>query len=42
MEYVSVDGDLSIAGTWAIQANVVTASSNHKTSVGKFRVFENL
>ena len=42
IEYVTIDGDLSIAGTWAIQANVVTSSSNHKTSVGKFRVFENL
>ena len=42
IQYVTVDGDLSIAGTWSIQAFVVTPSGSHRTNVGTFRVFENL
>lgn len=42
IQYATVDGDLNIAGTWAIQAYVVTPTGSHKTNVGTFRVFENL
>lgn len=42
VQYVTVDGDLNIAGTWSIQAFVVTPEGSHNTNVGAFRVFENL
>lgn len=34
---------LNMAGTWSLQAYVVTSGGfSHKTDVGSFRVFENL
>ena len=42
IQYVSVDGDLDIAGTWHLQAYVVTPAGNWNTEVGHFRVYENL
>ncbi len=42
IEYASVDGDLDKAGTWSIQAYVVTSAGNWNSSIGNFRVFENL
>jgi hypothetical protein len=42
IQYVTVDGDLNVAGTWSIQAYVVTPTGSHKTNTGTFRVFENL
>ena len=42
IEYVSVDGDLNIAGTWHLQAYVVTLVGEWRTDVGHFRVYDNL
>jgi len=42
IQYVSVDGDLNVTGTWHLQAYVVTPAGSWKTSVGHFRVYENL
>tara|TARA_R110000744_G_scaffold143369_2_gene255213 strand:- start:536 stop:865 length:330 start_codon:yes stop_codon:yes gene_type:complete len=42
IEYASIDGDLNKAGTWSIQAYVVTSTGSWNSSVGNFRVFENL
>jgi hypothetical protein len=42
IQYVTVNGDLNVAGTWSIQAYVVTPNGSHKTNTGTFRVFENL
>ena len=42
IEYVSVDGDLNMAGTWHLQAYVVTPAGNWRTDVGHFRVYDNL
>ena len=42
IEYNSVDGDLNVAGTWHLQAYVVTPAGNWSTSVGHFKVYENL
>tara|TARA_R110002020_G_scaffold250273_3_gene464358 strand:- start:3844 stop:4170 length:327 start_codon:yes stop_codon:yes gene_type:complete len=42
LQYISVDGDLNIAGTWHLQAYVVTPAGTWNTNVGNFRVYENL
>ena len=42
IQYLSVDGDLDIAGTWHLQAYVATPAGNWKTDVGHFKVYENL
>ena len=42
IQYISVDGDLNIAGTWHLQAYVVTPAGNWKTEVGHLKVYENL
>ena len=42
IEYVSVDGDLDIAGRWRLQAYVATSAGTWRTDVGDFKVFENL
>ena len=42
IQYLSVDGDLDVAGTWHLQAYVVTPAGNWKTDVGHFKVYENL
>ena len=42
IQFLSVDGDLNVAGTWHLQAYVVTPAGNWKTDVGHFRVYENL
>tara|TARA_R100001244_G_scaffold128546_1_gene99489 strand:+ start:27 stop:353 length:327 start_codon:yes stop_codon:yes gene_type:complete len=42
IQYLSVDGDLDVAGTWHLQAYVATPAGNWKTDVGHFRVYENL
>ena len=42
IQYISVDGDLNVAGTWHLQAYVVTPAGNWRTDVGHFRVYENL
>ena len=42
IQYISVDGDLDGAGTWNLQAYVVTPAGTWNTDVGSFRVYENL
>lgn len=42
IEYTTVDGDLDMAGTWSIQAYVVSSGGSWNSTVGNFRVFENL
>jgi hypothetical protein len=42
IQYLSVDGDLNVAGTWHLQAYVATPAGNWNTGVGHFRVYENL
>ena len=42
IQYLSVDGDLNVAGTWHLQAYVVTSAGNWRTDVGHFKVSENL
>ena len=42
IQYLSVDGDLNVAGTWHLQAYVVTPAGSWKTGAGHFRVYENL
>ena len=42
IQYLSVDGDLDVAGTWHLQAYVATSAGNWKTDVGHFKVYENL
>ena len=42
IQYLSVDGDLDIAGTWHLQAYVVSSAGTWNTEVGHFKVYENL
>tara|TARA_R100000008_G_scaffold86692_1_gene80945 strand:- start:119 stop:445 length:327 start_codon:yes stop_codon:yes gene_type:complete len=42
IQYLTVDGDLNIAGTWHLQAYVVTSAGSWKTTAGTFKVYENL
>lgn len=42
IEYTTADGDLDVAGTWSIQAYVVNPAGSWNSTVGNFRVFENL
>ena len=42
IQYLSVDGDLNVPGTWHLQAYVVTPAGSWKTEFGLFRVYENL
>ena len=42
IEYATVDGDLSGAGSWELQAKIVTPDGSWNTDVGNFRVHENL
>jgi len=40
--YTTVEGDLNVAGKWAIQVYVVIGSSSWKTNIAMFRVYENI
>ncbi len=40
--YVTEDGDLDMHGLWSIQAHIVTASVEYKTSIYEFRVERNV
>ena len=42
IQYLSVDGYLNVAGTWNLQAYVATGAGTWSTSVGTFKVHENL
>ena len=42
IQYATVDGDLSGPGTWHLQALVTTSDGTFNTSVGYFKVNENL
>ena len=43
VQYTTLDGDLNGAGTWSLQILVVTSGGlSHNTTVGTFRVFENI
>ena len=42
IQYLSVDGDLNVAGTLNLQAYVATGAGTWSTSVGTFKVHENL
>ena len=42
IQYLAVDGDLNVAGTWNLQAYVATGAGTWSTSVGTFKVHENL
>ena len=43
LQYTIGSDDLNMAGTWGLQAYVVTSGGfSHRTDVGNFRVFENL
>ena len=42
IQYVTVDGDLNGPGTWHLQAYVATPDGTWNTSVGYFKVNENL
>ncbi len=43
IEYVTATvNDLNVAGTWSLQAYVVTPDGTWNTTVGNFRVYENL
>jgi hypothetical protein len=42
IQYATVDGDLNVAGTWAIQAYISTPSGSWKTNTANFKVYENL
>ena len=42
IQYLSVDGDLIVAGTCNLQAYVATGAGTWSTSVGTFKVHENL
>ena len=42
IEYSTVSGDLSKAGTWSLQAYIVTSGGEWRTDVGTFKVYENL
>ena len=42
IQYLSTASDLSVAGTWNLQAYVVTPAGDWSTSVGTFKVHENL
>lgn len=42
LQYISVDGDLSEAGIWKIQANVHFFTSFFHTSIDTFKVLSNL
>tara|TARA_R110001583_G_scaffold144719_1_gene296725 strand:- start:815 stop:1150 length:336 start_codon:yes stop_codon:yes gene_type:complete len=42
VQYISVDGDLNGPGTWNLQAYVATGAGTWNTSVGTFKVHENL
>ena len=43
IQYTTSTDDLNMAGTWALQAYVLTSGGfSHRTDVGNFRVFENL
>lgn len=42
VQYTTIDGDLNTSGTWSIQVLIVSSAGTHNTSVGTFRVFENI
>jgi uncharacterized protein YfaS (alpha-2-macroglobulin family) len=43
VQYTTIDGDLNGAGTWGLQVLIVTSGgTSHNTTVGTFRVFENI
>ena len=42
IQYATVDGDLNGPGTWHLQALVTTPDGTFNTSVGYFKVNENL
>ena len=42
VQYVTVDGDLSQAGRWRLQAVVVVPAGTFHSNIHKFKVFTNL
>lgn len=42
IQYITESGVLNTAGRWHLQAYVKTSAGNWSTSVGDFKVFENL
>ena len=43
VQYTTIDGDLSGAGTWSLQILIVISGGRtHNTNVATFRVFENI
>jgi len=43
IQYVAIDGDLSLSGKWKIQAKVgFPNSTSWKSDIGSFKVYQNL
>lgn len=42
VQYVTVSGDLDIAGVWQVQAKIVTAEGQWTSAIGTFKVAANL
>ena len=42
LQYTTISGDLDTAGSWNIQAYIVMPSGTWYSSVGSFKVYENL
>ena len=42
IKYTTVSGDLTLAGTWKIQAKVVITAGTWNTDVQEFKVYANL
>ena len=42
IQYTTISGDLDTAGAWNVQAYIVTPSGTWYSSVGSFKVYENL
>ena len=42
IQYVTQSGDLDTAGSWNLQAYIVTPSGTWYSSIGSFKVYENL
>ena len=42
IQYTTLSGDLDTAGSWNLQAYIVTPSGTWYSSVGSFKVYENL
>lgn len=42
VQYVTVDGDLSMAGTWSLQVKIATPSGTWRTNKANFKVNSNI